>query len=194
LKHDKHQKGTGLLSCQVLIYHRLKKIFILPGSLRERSSSHLLIDEIVSRLRTRATCQVYDGTGALPHFNDQPETPEQVRLFKEEIRGSDAVLICTPEYAFGVPGTLKNALDWTVGSGEFVGKPVVLITASSDGRRGHQALQDILTAISAELHPETTVLIPGIRSRFDGAGKLKDGELRQVLDTLCQSIIERLYN
>jgi chromate reductase, NAD(P)H dehydrogenase (quinone) len=170
----------------------VKKILILPGSLRTGSSSHLLINEIVSRLRGSATCKVYDGTGDLPHFNDPADAPEKVRIFREEISACDIVLICTPEYAFGVPGTLKNALDWTVGSGEFVNKPVALVTASSDGRRGHQALLDILTAISAELRPETTALISGIRARFDIAGKIKDTQLQQTIDTFSEAVIKRL--
>ena len=63
---------------------------------------------------------------------------------------ADGVIICTPEYAHGVPGSLKNAIDWTVGTGEFSGKPTMLITASTDGKNGHKALLETLKVIEAK--------------------------------------------
>lgn len=101
--------------------------------------------------------------------------------FKQKIREAGAVLICTPEYAFGVPGSLKNALDWTVSSGEFVDKPVGLITASSQGEKGHAAMLNILTAISAKVPANGDVLLNFIRARLEG-GAFKDGaDLRRVI-------------
>ena len=107
----------------------------------------------------------------LPHFNDAENPNENVIDFKKQLADAAGVLICTPEYAFGVPGSLKNALDWTVSSGEFVDKPVALITASSQGEKGHESLQNTLTAISAKHHPSTSLLISFIRS------KVKNGEI-----------------
>ena len=133
--------------------------------------------------------EVFDGVGGLPHFNDAEITPEPVREFKEKIRQSDAVLICTPEYAFGIPGSLKNALDWTVASGEFVDKPVGLVTASSQGEKGHAALLLVLSAISAKVVDEATLLIPFVRTKLDSAGRVKDpglaARLRKAVEALA---------
>lgn len=133
--------------------------------------------------------EVFDGVGDLPHFNDAEITPEPVREFKEKIRQSDAVLICTPEYAFGIPGSLKNALDWTVASGEFVDKPVGLVTASSQGEKGHAALLLVLSAISAKVVDEATLLIPFVRTKLDSAGRVKDpglaARLRKAVEALA---------
>ena len=64
---------------------------------------------------TEVSIELFDGVGNLPHFNDSDEVDPRVEEFRTKIKTADAVLICTPEYAFGVPGSLKNALDWTVG-------------------------------------------------------------------------------
>lgn len=101
-------------------------------------------------------------------------------------------MICTPEYAFGVPGSLKNAIDWIVASGEFIDKPVGLITASSQGEKGHAALLLILTAVSAMIVEKATLLISFVRAKLDGQGKVKDPQvskdLNRVLLALVQSV------
>src|SRR5687768_1862826 len=112
-------------------------ILAIPGSLRDNSASNQLLKEIARMIPASIAFEIYDGVGRLPHFNDAREIPESVKGFRNKVKSADAILICTPEYAFGVPGSLKNALDWTVSSGEFVNKPVSLITASSHGESGH---------------------------------------------------------
>src|SRR5688500_6862162 len=104
----------------------IKKILALPGTLRAESSSNVVLKIISENLTGSVSFEIYDMIGSLPHFNDAKEVPTAVQDFKNKIRLADGVLICTPEYAFGVPGSLKNALDWTVSSGEFVDKPVAL--------------------------------------------------------------------
>jgi chromate reductase, NAD(P)H dehydrogenase (quinone) len=169
-------------------------IVAIPGSLRPDSSSHKVLDSMRSLVPHEVWWSVYDGVGRLPHFDDsQPSYPE-VDVFREVLRNADAIIICTPEYAFGVPGSLKNALDWTVSSGEFVGKPVALVTASSQGTYGHAAMKLILTAINAKLTDDRMLLIPFIRSKFDSDGVLKDeqvrGDLLRVVGNLLQSARE----
>jgi NAD(P)H-dependent FMN reductase len=116
--------------------------------------------------------------------------------FREQLRQADAVIICTPEYAFGVPGSLKNALDWTVGSGEFINKPVALITASSQGEKGHAALLLILTAISARVIEKSSFVISFIRAKLNEKGEFKDPQTRTSLqfaiDTLIQEVSQEL--
>src|SRR6478752_7363088 len=96
------------------------KILAIPGSLRANSSSNLVLKAIKDMMPSGAYVEIFDGVGNLPHFDDAPDVPELVQAFRKKIKEADAVLICTPEYAFGVPGSLKNALDWTVSSGEFI--------------------------------------------------------------------------
>ena len=66
----------------------------------------------------------------------------------------DAVLIASPEYGFSLPGVLKNAIDWVIGSGELEGKVVAItaaVPAPERGRRGLQALRDTLAAVRATI-------------------------------------------
>src|SRR6187431_1256518 len=123
-------------------------ILAISGSLRSSSSNTLIIKEIKKWMPEWVDYLIYDELDKIPPFNDPKEIPGIVNEWINKIAAADAVLICSPEYAFGVPGALKNALDWTVGSGEFVDKPVGLITASSQGEKGHAALLLILKAIS----------------------------------------------
>ena len=101
------------------------------------------------KLAGKANVILYDGLGNLPHFDDSKHPPETVTAFRTLLQVCDGVLICSPEYAFGVPGSLKNALDWTVSSGEFVHKPLALITAATGGDKAHAALLDTLCACAA---------------------------------------------
>jgi chromate reductase, NAD(P)H dehydrogenase (quinone) len=168
------------------------KILAIPGSLRANSSSNQILKAILDLAPANVSIEVYNGVGTLPHFNDPTEAPDYVLEFRNKIRQADAVLICTPEYAFGIPGSLKNALDWTVSSSEFVDKPVGLITASSQGEKGHAALILVLTAISSRLIHEASVLISFVRAKLDGAGNIKDKalaeQLKLALDNLIKSV------
>jgi chromate reductase len=164
------------------------KILAIPGSLRQNSSSNYILKAILSVAPEDLIIEVYEGVGNLPHFNDPEETPEMVMDFREKLKQSDAVLICTPEYAFGIPGSLKNAIDWTVASGDFVDKPVGLVTASSQGEKGHAALQLVLTAISATVIDGATLLIPFVRSKLDRTGHVKDNSLLEQLALVVQNL------
>lgn len=139
---------------------------------------------------------IYNGLGDLPHFNpdlDNDTPPALVVAWRDQLKNADAVLICTPEYAFGVPGSLKNALDWTVSSGEFVDKPTALITASSVGSNGHAALLLTLGAITANVPEDGKLLIPFVRTKVNSDGSITDAEilasLQKVLDALLAVII-----
>ena len=105
--------------------------------------------------------------------------PAPVSNLREKLSQADGVIICTPEYAFGVPGALKNALDWTVSSDSFSGKPTTLITASTGGENAHEAMIKVLGAIDAKLSPETTLLIKFVRSKMDTNGNVTDPDTAQ---------------
>jgi len=170
----------------------MTKILAIPGSLRDNSSSNLILKAIISMAPPELEIEIFNGVGDLPHFNDPQEVPEAVIQFRKKVKQTDAILICTPEYAFGVPGSLKNALDWTVGSGEFVDKPVSLITASSQGEKGHAALLLILTAISANVIDDASLLISFVRSKLDSEGNIKDPLLSENLKSATKAILKSI--
>jgi chromate reductase len=154
-----------------------KNILAISGSLRLGSSNHAILRALGKMMPPDINYQIYDGISEIPAFdpgldNDTPSSA--VASFRKQIAQADGIIICTPEYAYGVPGALKNALDWTVSSASFSGKPTALITASTGGENAHEALIKILGAIDANLIKESTLLLSFVRSKMDADGNLTD--------------------
>lgn len=122
------------------------KILAISGSLRAGSSNTALLRAAQALAPAGATVELYAGLAELPHFNPDLEghEPDSVHALRASLRAADAVLFSSPEYAHGVPGSLKNMLDWVVGSGELVGKPVALLQASPYGSYVRAALLETL--------------------------------------------------
>ena len=163
------------------------RILVIPGSLQQESSNHKIINQLASIIPANIEFNIYNDLGKLPHF-DGVEGYATVDEWKRTIREVDGVLICTPEYAFGIPGSLKNALDWTVSSGDLYEKPVALITASSAGDKGHAALLNVLNALGAKMNNDAKLLIPLIRSKFNENGEL-DPEILTTVKNLLKNLV-----
>jgi len=167
-------------------------ILAISGSLRPNSSNNAVIKATAELVYGTANFLIYEGLGSLPHFNDSQDPAPEVIEFRNLLRSADGVLICSPEYAFGVPGVLKNALDWTVSSGEFVSKPVALITAATGGSNAHASLQLTLTALSAQMPDDNKLLISFVRSKLNENGEVKDPatiqSIKAVMDALIKTI------
>jgi len=106
---------------------------------------------------------VYGGLAELPAFNpdlDGARTPEAVTRFRAMLQACDAVLISSPEYAHGVPGSLKNALDWVVASGELVDKPIALINTSARATHAWSSLVETLSVMSARVVLDASITVP----------------------------------
>src|SRR5262249_18762448 len=104
-----------------------------------------------------------DGVDRIPHFNPDLDTspaPAAVTAFREQLNSAAAVVICSPEYAHGVPGTLKNALDWVVGSGELVSKPVGVWNLSPRSMHAYESLTETLRTMSANVLPAACFTLP----------------------------------
>lgn len=120
---------------------------------------------------------IFTGLAEIPHFNpdiDNEAPPAAVTQFRQKLKEADGVLICTPEYAMGVPGTLKNAIDWTVSSCEFSHKPVALITASSLGENGHDSLMKTLRIIESKITDQTQLVISYVKTKVGRDNKITD--------------------
>jgi chromate reductase, NAD(P)H dehydrogenase (quinone) len=124
---------------------------------------------------------IYGELEALPRFNpdlDGDPAPEAVARFRAALQVCDAALISSPEYAHGVPGVLKNALDWVVGSGELVNKPIALVNASRRATHAWASLAETLAVMSARVIPDASITVPlegsaVHRGIFDGARRFR---------------------
>jgi chromate reductase, NAD(P)H dehydrogenase (quinone) len=108
---------------------RTTSILAISGSLRRVSSNTSLLLAAIDLSPPTVEMNFYNGLGDLPHFNPDLETTEipAVMDLKAQVKWADGLLICSPEYAHGVPGVLKNALDWLVSDEDFAGKPIALL-------------------------------------------------------------------
>lgn len=167
------------------------KILAISGSIRKTSSNLSLIKEICTMSADLWKIEIYEGLSLVPHFNpdnDDDTPPTAVVDFRNKLRQADGILICTPEYALGVPGTLKNAIDWTVSSMEFSKKPVALITAGSSGERAHSALLSTLLIIESKLTKNTQLVISSFKSKIRADGKVVHEETLSKLGKLIDGL------
>jgi len=172
-----------------------KRILAICGSTRAMSSNLQLIKIIGSLYRSDFDLILCDNLASLPHFNPDIDTPElvpgTVRFFREQIKLADGILICTPEYAHGVPGTLKNAIDWTVSQSGFSGRPVVLITAATDGKSAHNALLETLRVIEAPAIDELQLLISFVKAKINEQG-ITDSGTQEAVKKLIEIFKEKM--
>ena len=168
---------------------KLVTIVGICGSIRERSSNHIVLEEVARLFPEEIVFRLYVDLALLPAFDGREEDPNVVKDFKAILKSANGIFISSPEYAFGVPGAFKNALDWTVGTGDFVDKPVALITASSQGEKAHESMQHILKAIAAKLHPDCTLLISTVRSKIKD-GRVSDASTLRALQKVVTSFLK----
>ena len=172
-------------------------ILAISGSLRTASSNTVLLQAAAKLAPEGVEITVYGGLGALPHFNPDLDAegeagPPAVADFRARLQEADGVLICSPEYAHGVPGVLKNALDWVVGSGEFVGKPVALINARPNSTFAQASLTETLLVMMAQIVAEASVTIPLPSNRVDEASLVSDVKITDALRAALAAFIRAL--
>ena len=129
------------------------RIIGLSGSLRKASLNTALLRAASSLTPKGVSFVVYEGIGTLPLFNPDLEgsEPQTVFNFRDALNAADAVLIASPEYAHGLTGVIKNALDWVVGSSEFSAKPVAILNTAERSHHGWDALMETLPTMDAKV-------------------------------------------
>ena len=118
---------------------------------------------------------------------DTENPPLSIEQLRKNIEQADGIIISTPEYAMGLPGSLKNVLDWTVSSASFSKKPVLAVVASSQGEKAYQSLIDILTVIEARVYPQ---LIPYAKTKINANAIITDTETLLALKTTLNLFVE----
>ncbi|HET6991305.1 MAG TPA: NADPH-dependent FMN reductase [Bacteroidia bacterium] len=169
----------------------MKKILSISGSTRKSSTNLILIKAIIDLSLKNLSFSIFEGLTDIPHFNpdlDTDRAPEAVAAFRKQLKEADGILICTPEYAMGVPGTLKNAIDWTVSSCEFSHKPVALITASSLGEKSHASLLETLKIIESDIPDDSQLLISSVKTKVSKEGKITDPKTLELVKKLIASL------
>jgi chromate reductase, NAD(P)H dehydrogenase (quinone) len=172
------------------------RLLAVSGSLRAASSNTALLRAAIKLAPENLEIEFYEDLGNLPHFNPDLEvnTPETVLNLKARVAACDGLLISSPEYAHGVPGTLKNALDWLVSGSEFMDKPIAFWNASPSAKYATASLIETVTVMTGRIVPEACLTLP-LGPRLDEAGILANAEiagtLRAALMAFARAILEK---
>ena len=147
----------------------MTRILGISGSLRAASLNSLLLRAAARVAPAGVSIEIYAGIGALPLFNADldPTVLPSVAALRAALNAADAVLIASPEYAHGVSGVIKNALDWMVANETFVGKPVALLNASPRATLAQAALHETLATMSALIVEPGCLAVPLLGGGFD---------------------------
>ena len=173
------------------------RLLAISGSLRSQSSNTTLLRAAARLAPPGVEIVIYDRIGDLPHFNpdldgEGAEPPPAVKDLRDRLDAAAAVIICSPEYAHGVPGSLKNALDWLVSVTVLSDKPVALVNASPRSLFAQAQLAETLRTMAARVIPDASVAVPLGGKKLDEAGMLADPEvaapLRAAIATLVAEV------
>jgi len=152
----------------------------MSGSTRAASTNTAFARTAAAHPPAGATVTAWVALTGLPHFDpdlDRDPLPAPVAALRDLLAGSNAVVLCTPEYAGALPGAFKNALDWTVGSTVFSDKPVAWIKVAADARRGegaHAELATVLGYVQARVLPQACTHVPLDRNAVHADGLIAD--------------------
>lgn len=153
------------------------RILAISGSLRAASSNTVLLNATAALAPENVEVIVYRGLADLPHFNpdfDGDAAHPAVADFRCQLCKASGVVISSPEYAHGVPGVLKNALDWLVRSGELFEKPVALFSASPRATFAQASLTVTLSVMSVRLIEEASIIVPLLGQKVNESGLIAD--------------------
>jgi chromate reductase len=172
----------------------VQRLLAISGSLRGTSSNTAILQAAVSLAPPGVVIEPYHDLGRLPHFNPDLEErpPPEVIELRERVGQASGLLISCPEYARGIPGSFKNALDWLVASLTFPDKPVALINTSPRASAAQAALRLVLTTMSARLVEEASITVDLLSRRLTPAQIAADATiapaLRESLQAFCAAI------
>jgi chromate reductase, NAD(P)H dehydrogenase (quinone) len=157
------------------------------GSLRAASVNAEVLRALDNLSPDNVILTPFQGLASLPHFNPDHEdnAPSSVLEWRDQLQRAQGVIISSPEYAHGVPGVLKNALDWVVGTGEFMNKPVLLISASPNSAFVGPQLTETLSVMMGRVHSVTLSVVGKKRDELSmRMDETVAAELRGALNSL----------
>jgi len=146
----------------------MSEILAISGSLRNLSVNTAVLRAATILAPEDVRITLYGNLGSIPVYNPDIEgtTPPAVLDFRAQLSAADALMIASPEYAHGVTGVLKNALDWVVGSGELEGKPVALLNTSIRATHAYAALAETIATMGGKIVAAASLTIPLLSNRL----------------------------
>jgi len=163
----------------------MKKIRILAisGSLRKSSYNTALINAVCELAPANIDIVVFKELDLIPLFNPDIEHQnfDAVISLRNQIKLANGILIASPEYAHGITGVLKNALDWLVSGDEFPDKPVMLANTSPRACHAQQALREVISTMSGNLIESASISVQLLGTELDENAIIEDQKISQYL-------------
>jgi chromate reductase len=174
------------------------KILGISGSLKTTSSNTAILRAIQKLSPPDVQLHIYDGLDDLPHFSperDGEKSAASVIKLRKLVSEANGIIISTPEYAFNLPGVLKNALDWLVSSGELNEKPVTAISVSPGFTAGEKALASLLMTLTAlGVTDGGKLSIGNINKKLNENKELTDPETARLLTSTLEGLLLVIKN
>jgi chromate reductase len=166
------------------------KVLALSGSLRAASTNSALLRAAARLAPPDMQVLLNAELGSLPLFNPDLENsvPASVAKFRSQVAAADAMIIASPEYAHGVTGTIKNALDWLVSFEPFANKPVAVLNASPRAHHADLALREILKTMAAVIVEPASIAIPILGSHLDEDRMVSDASVAPHIQAALQAL------
>jgi NAD(P)H-dependent FMN reductase len=167
------------------------RVLAISGSLRAASINSALLRAAMRLARPEMEIRIFGGMAELPLFNPDLEVqvPRPAAALREAVSDADALLIASPEYAHGITGVIKNALDWLVSCEDFAGKHVAVLNASGRAQHADAALRETLKTMAADIVEDASLTIPISGTTFPEEAML---HCAPIADALRRSL-EALY-
>ena len=171
------------------------RLLAISGSLRAASSNSALLQAAAMLAPAGVTVEIYGDMGALPHFNpddDRENAPALVADLRARVLAADGLIICTPEYVHGLPGSFKNLLDWLVSGGELWDKPVAILRVANRGAFADASLREVLTTLMARISAPASMQVPLGTNQVDIDDLVKNAEISALLRACVAALAEEI--
>jgi NAD(P)H-dependent FMN reductase len=171
------------------------QILAMSGSLSRSSSNTALLRAAARIGREQIAIEVYEKMAELPLFNvdlDVDPAPAAVTDFRACLSKCDGILISSPEYAHGISGVLKNALDWTVSSGDFYEKPVAVFNASPRATIAQASLIEILKTMGSKIVEDACIAVPLLGKHLDTDGIVADIDIANSVSVAINALVHAI--
>ena len=177
-------------------------VFAVAGSLRKESWNKKLLRAALELVPRGMMIHQFDGLGEIPPYNADIDTdprPEPVRALKQMLAACDGLLIVTPEYNYGIPGVLKNAIDWAsrpAATSPLLGKVALLMGAATGmvgTARAQQQLRQNFVFTKTTVLPQPEIRVARAAEKFDAEGRLIDETAKQLIAERLAALGEGIY-
>lgn len=171
------------------------RLLAICGSLRAVSTNKALLQAALLLAPPDLGIELFGGLAGLPHFNpdlDVDPAPPEVAAWREKVRHADGLLISSPEYARGIPGSFKNAFDWLVSHEGFPDKPVAFFHASERAVASQAAMRLVFETMSAKIVDAATISIPLLGKQADAAAIAADPDMSAKIRAALQAFADAI--